>query len=168
MQARASFRRQLGIVIAATLLFGAIGAIVVNWEYLFPVDAERLVTVYRIHGCRCALNLADDLKAEGFVVRGFEYETLQYVRHSLHTPASLHGCHVASYLDYFVEGHVSPATLRELAEQRPTGLGITTEASMLSKDAHLNIARDENSSVLLILQDGQPITWLRPTHNPNG
>lgn len=165
---RASFGRQLRIVIAATLLFGAIGAIVVNWEHLFPVDAERSVTVYRTHGCRCALTWADSLKAEGFVVRMFEYETLQYVRHSLHTPATLHGCHVASYLDYFVEGHVSPAALRELAAQRPTGLGLTTEASMLSKDAHLSIERDESSRVLFIAQDGHTVHWFRPTHNPNG
>lgn len=163
-----SLVRQLRIVFAATLLVGAIGAVVVSWEQLFPVPPERLVKIYRTHGCRCAFNLANSLKAEGFVVRVYEYETLEYVRDSLHTPVNLRGCHVGEFLGYFLEGHVAPAALRKLAQQQPAALGLTTEGSVDRKSAHVSIARDEKSRVLLVERDGRARPWFEPPSGPKG
>lgn len=160
--------KQLRIVLAAALSVGVFGAVLVSWEQLFPVPPERLVKIYRTHGCRCAFAWADSLKAEGFVVRLYEYETLQYVRGSLHTPANLRGCHVGAYLGYFLEGHVAPLALHQLAQQQPSALGLATEGSVDDKSVHVSIARDEKSRVLLVQRDGRAQTWFEPPGGPNG
>ena len=163
---RRSLLRQLGIVFSVGLLAAAITAVLLIREQSVP--AEQLVKVYRTHGCTCAFAWADALKAEGFVVRFVEYETLKHVRDSLHTPGSLRGCHVGAYLDYFLEGHVSPSALRELATQRPRGLGLATEGSVTERSVHVSIARDEKSRVLLVERDGRTRAWFQPPGNPNG
>lgn len=162
------FAKQLRIAITAVLLFGIVGALVVSWEHLFPIPPARLVMLYRTHGCRCAFTLADTLEAQGFVVRLYEYETLKYVRGSLHTPANLHGCHVGAYLGYFLEGHIAPEALRKLAQQQPAALGLATEDSVRSKRAHISVAIEEQLPVLLIERDGRLRTWFEPSDPPQG
>jgi hypothetical protein len=150
------------------LFAGAVTAVLVSWDQLFPVPPERLVKIYRTHGCRCVFNLANSLKAEGFVVRVYEYGTLEYVRGSLHTPSNLHGCHVGEFLDYFLEGHVAPAAVRKLAQQQPPALGIATEGSVDTKSGHVTIEQDENSRVWLVEQDGRTRPWFEPPSGPKG
>lgn len=87
------------------------------------------------------------MEAAGFGVRVIEHQTLKTVRASLRTPASLRGCHVGAYLDYFLEGHVSPAALPVLAMQRPEGLGLATESSTGAGVSHVRIADDERSTI---------------------
>ena len=157
---------QLRLVSAALLSVGVFGALLVSWEQLLPTPPERLIKIYRIHGCRCAFALADSLKADGFVVRLHEYETLQYVRHSLHTPLNLRGCHVGEFLGYFLEGHIAPPALRQLAQQRPRALGLATEGSVDRTGPHVSIANDERSRVLLVQLDGQARTWFYPAERP--
>lgn len=163
-----NFAKQLRIAIVAVLLVGIVGAVVVSWERLFPIPPARLVKLYRTHGCRCAFAFADTLEAQGFVVRLYEYETLEYVRRSLHTPASLHGCHVGAYLDYFLEGHIAPDALRKLAQQQPSALGLATEDSVHSKRVHVSTALEEQRPVLLIERDGRLRTWFEAPNSPQG
>lgn len=160
--------KQLRIVLAATLLVGVVGAVLVTWEQLFPIPPEQLVKIYRTHGCRCAFTLADALEAEGFVVRLYEYETLKYVRGSLHTPSNLRGCHVGEYLGYFLEGHVAPAALRKIAQQHPSALGLATEGSVDTKSGHVSIAQEGRSRVLLVERNGRARTWFEPSSGPKG
>lgn len=94
------------VFVAAILVFAAITGIMAIWEQLFQGPTDRIVSVYRTHGCTCAYAWARSLEAEGFVVRMFEYETLRYVRQSLHTPAHPSGCHLGKFMNYYVEGHV--------------------------------------------------------------
>jgi len=157
-----SIEKQLGIVVAIALLGAAITAAVVSVEHRFAPAPERQVTIYRTHGCKCAFTFARSLQAAGFDVRIVEYQTLKTVRASLRTPASLRGCHVGEYLDYFLEGHVSPAALPVLAMQRPTGLGLATESSAKAGASHVSIALDERSTVMLIGPNGEAQPWFEP------
>ena len=160
---RPNAAKQLRLVVAAVLSVGVFAALLVSWEQLFPTPPpERLIKIYRTHGCRCAFALADSLKADGFVVRLHEYETLQYVRHSLHTPSNLRGCHVGEFLGYFLESHVAPSALRQLAQQRPRALGLATEGSVDHTSTHVSIANDARSPALRVLLDGQARTWFDP------
>lgn len=154
--------KELRLVVAVALLVGLIAAGLLLWEQLFPIPPEQLVKIYRTHGCGCAFNLADSLEAQGFVVRLYEYETLQHVRRSLHTPSTMHGCHVGEYLDYFLEGHVAPAALTKLAQQHPAALGVVTETTVDRKHGHVTIAQEETSPVLLVEGDGRTRTWIEP------
>lgn len=165
---RWSLRRCLSIVAGAATLVGLTAFLLGNWDAVLRVPPTRLVTVYRTHGCRCVFEWTAALKAQGFTVRLFEYETLSYVRRSLNTPSYLQGCHVAAYLDYFVEGHVSTAALRALAEDRPSGLGLTTEETMRRTDAHPGDAAEARSRVLLIEPGGKAIKWFEPKTTPKG
>lgn len=162
-----SLKRQLLIVFAAAFATGGFAVLLGVWEQL-SVPPERLVNIYRKHGCRCAFELADSLKAEGFVVRLHEYETLEYVRGSLHTPANLRGCHVGEYLGYFLEGHVASAALIKLAQQQPVALGIVTETNLDHDNGHVTIAREERSRVVLVEADGRTRMWIEPNGAPHG
>lgn len=114
------------------LLFGAAAALTVavavvvgeRWESIFPDRRGPVIDVYWTHECPCAFEFIESLKAGGMHVRSFEAETLQFKRQSLRIPDQLHGCHIGSYLGYFVEGHVPPAAIRQLAKQKPPGLGL--------------------------------------------
>mgnify|MGYP001143823547 CR=1 FL=1 len=161
-----SLAKQLRLVLAVSVLVAAIAAIMIGWEQLSPIPPERLVKVYRTHGCRCAFAWAKSLESEGFVVRVFEYETLAYVRTSLHTPSALRGCHVGAYLGYFIEGHVSPDALRRLAAQHPLALGLATQEAANGENTHVSIARDASSGVLLVKRDGRAYPWLESVGHP--
>ena len=123
---------------------------------------ERTVTIYRTHGCSCAFAFAKSLTAAGFEVRLIEEETLNGVRAALKTPSDLHGCHVGVYLGYFLEGHIAPAALSELALKRPTGRGVVTAGSADAQATHVSIALDEHSPVLLLQSDGARQPWFQP------
>jgi len=105
------------------------------------------------------------LRAAGFSVSVYEYETLRYVRASLRTPPQLRGCHLGAYLDYFIEGHVSPAGLSRLAMEHPEGLGLVTE-NAAANARHVNVADDERSLVLLAQADGRLRPWFQPPLSP--
>ena len=83
---------------------------------------ERIVTIYRVHGCRCAFPWKRELERKGFSVVMNEVESLQFIRQRLRTPTEARGCHVGEYLGYFVEGHVHPTALDELSRRRPAPL----------------------------------------------
>lgn len=161
-QRRPSLKKQLAIVFGIALLGATVTAAVLSFEHLFGPPPEQRVTVHRTHGCICAFTLADSLKAAGFEVRVIEHQTLKTIRASLHTPASLRGCHVGAYLGYFLEGHVSPAALTLLAMQRPDGLGLATESSTGAGISHVSIADDERSLVMLIGPNAEARPWFQP------
>jgi hypothetical protein len=119
-----SRRAPLVWILAVALLSAALAVALGSLKWPGEADSDRLVDIYRTHGCLCAIVWSRALDREGFTVRMHEYETLRYVRGQLHTPPQLRGCHVAKYLGYFVEGHVAPSVLRRLAEELPEAVGV--------------------------------------------
>jgi hypothetical protein len=128
--------------------------------------SDRVVTVYRLHGCTCVFSWVSSLEAAGFTVRVVELGSLATVRSTLHTPASLHGCHLGNYLSYFVEGHVTPDALKSLASQHPIALGVTTESSVNAGRIHTSVADEEHSPVVLVEPSGQMLPWFKPPQQP--
>jgi len=128
--------------------------------------SDRVVTVYRVHGCTCVFSWVDALEAAGFTVRVVELGSLTTVRTTMQTPASLHGCHLGSYLTYFVEGHVTPDALKALATEHPIALGVTTESSIDAARVHPSVADEEHSPVVLVEPDGRMLPWFEPPPLP--
>ncbi|HYM36435.1 MAG TPA: DUF411 domain-containing protein [Steroidobacteraceae bacterium] len=159
--AQPNIAKELRVVVYSTLFLGAAVGGLIIWDQLFPTPADRLVTVYRVHGCTCVFGWAKALEAEGFVVEVRELQTLMHTRASLHTPTNFHGCHVASYLGYFVEGHVTAPALRRLALDHPDALGVVTQATVTAAAVHESQFRDENSPVLLVARSGQSLPWVQ-------
>lgn len=121
-------------VLAGLIAVGAVG--IALRQAFFPGQPERLVTLYRVHGCRCAFTLAQKLEQAGFTVKMFEVDTLKYVRASLHAPTGLRGCHLGRFLGYFVEGHVTPDSLNRLAQLRPIGYGVAALSDIDLQPGH--------------------------------
>lgn len=140
------------------------GALLVAWFAVKGQVAEdKMVAVYRTHGCVCAFSWVDDLRAAGFVVRVLEVPALDRVRAMLHTPPSLEGCHVARYLGYFVEGHVAAPAIAKLAAERPIGWGLATATSIHAGSSHdVDLEVEKRSEVMLVAADGTERSWTPP------
>ena len=151
---RRDLAKQLRIVLIVALLAAAVGGGLAVWDPLSGVTPIRLVRVYRTHGCRCVFGWAKTLEAEGFVVRLYEYETLEHVRARLGTPEDLRSCHVATYLGYFLEGHISGSTLHWLAQRHPRGQGVAVKSTGAAQVLHPSGLPGENNTVLFYNYQG--------------
>ena len=154
---KASLQRKLAWVAAAAIFASGTALLLGQLERLERSNSDRLVSIYRVHGCRCAFAWERVLKQGGFDVRMREVDTLQYVRTRLQTPPQLRGCHVAKYLNYFIEGHVEPTALRTLRETSPVALGVAAMQDDLSEQDHE--ARSNRSVLFVFDKDGHPIPW---------
>jgi len=134
-----------------------VAAVVMTWDQIFPTPPEKLVTVYRVHRCGCVTQWVRALKDEGFTVRLFELNNLHTMRKTLRTPANMQGCHVATYLSYFVEGHVPASMLRQLASERPSATGVATQADLSNRAYRVNVITAYN--YLLVGKDGVQRPW---------
>ena len=152
--ADAKLVRQLRWWLMAAFLIAAITGVSAIWGELFPIPPEQVVKVYWTHSCRCVFSWMKELKADGFVVKSYEYDTLLFARHSMAMPSNLNGCHVGEYLGYFLEGHVAPSALHQLAKLRPDARGVVTEAVVTAEAEHLRTVTDNHSPVLLVGRDG--------------
>lgn len=140
----------IGVIVVAVALW---------WDETHQVPEEKLVDVYFVHDCPCVFEWVKELKSSGFIVREFEPESLRPMRHLLHTPETLHGCHVGEFMGYFLEGHVEPEVLRRLAVERPPMVGVA------SGDAMVEFSADspEIEPPQLIDQHGEFHPWVPPT-----
>ena len=154
---RREVRYGLGIAAGFTLLT----AILFLSNRSLWLAPERIVTIYRVHGCRCAFPWKRELEREGFAVVMNEVESLQFIRQRLRTPTEARGCHVGEYLGYFVEGHVHPTALDELSRRRPVALGLMTEVPTRSDARHVDIASEAGSRVLLFDPNSKPSVWFQ-------
>lgn len=148
-------RRELLIVGICALLGAALAALAVNWQLLFPVPAEKLVEVVWTHECACVHAWMAALRAQGYVVRDFEMESLRATRRRWQIPGSARGCHPARYMGYYLDGHMSGTTLRRLAKEHPAGLGLEERRV---GEAHGEPKGAENATVLTT-KDGTAIPW---------
>lgn len=131
-----------------------------NWDRLFPVSADRLVTVYRAHHCPCFRAWMEHLEGEQFVVRAHEVDNLAPVRARLADRVREPGCHVATLGGYFVEGHVTAEDLRRLVRERPPGVGISVEGNPRGLPGLAPAAQVGAYSLLIHRKDGSSEVWL--------
>lgn len=149
--------RQLKIVLFAALPFGVLAAILLSWDRLFPTPPEKLIEIAWRHDCDCVHDWMRRLESEGFVVRDFELDDLSTARRRWSVPSGPQGCHPATYMGYFLEGHISAATLRRLASERPPGIGIQqVDPAMPDNEGHSGTAR---SQIRLVSADGSSEVW---------
>lgn len=161
--------KQLRLVLLIGAVAGLIAGVLPFFDSLFLVPPEQLVTVHHSHHCRCVAAWAEAIENAGFTVRMQDHHSLGSVRHSLRTPPTLRGCHVAEYMGYFVEGHVPPSALRKLLTERPTASGIALQSAAVFGARHPEaIVVDESNPVLLFDDRGRSQVWSRPATAPAG
>jgi hypothetical protein len=142
--------KQLRILAAVSITVSAAIGVLASWDRFFPVPAEQLVTIYRVHGCPCVFRWEKTLEAAGFTVKMVELNSLRTVRRSNRVPNNLKGCHVANYLKYFVEGHVAPQALMKLAREHPAATGVVTAAAVEAAFHGTRPPDDEHSPVYVL------------------
>lgn len=89
----------------------------------------------------------------------YEPETLKTIRGALKTPPLLRGCHVARYLEYFVEGHVAPVALAELARTHPRGIGIAQETDVRKHSTGTTVETAEKPPMVIYEDNGMSRSW---------
>ncbi|MDO9451971.1 MAG: DUF411 domain-containing protein [Stagnimonas sp.] len=149
--------RQLRVAAFVALPFGALAAILMSWDRLFPTPPEKLVQVAWRHDCACVQGWKHRLEDEGFVVRDFELEDLSGARRQWHVPDTAKGCHPATYMGYFLEGHISPELLHKLAREHPSGIGIQQVDTV--KPNSEGKSEIVSSQTLLVSGDGSSRVW---------
>ena len=155
-------RREFRVIAGVAVAFALVAAVILLSDRSLWIEPERLVTIYRVHGCRCAFQWSHELEREGYTVVMHEIDSLRSIRQRLRTPPEARGCHVGEFLGYFVEGHVNPLALRELSRRRPSALGVSTETSLQSDLPHVDISSEASSRVLLVGPNASPSVWYQP------
>lgn len=152
----ATVPREIKIALAIALPFGALAGVLLSWQTIFPVPPEKLVEVAWKHECNCASGWMKSLRAEDFTVRDIEIDDLAIVRRNWHVPNTARGCHPASYMGYFIDGHVTAENLRRLARERPVGIGL--QIKDISLDA-AHIGEGAKQDIVLVDQAGTEKPW---------
>lgn len=156
-EADANQRKVLKWIPALALSFGLLTAAVLYWPRLFPVAPEKSVDVVWHHECPCATDWIESLREDGFVVRDFEIDDFSTFRQQNNIPPGAGSCHPATYMGYFLDGHVPGSTLRRLARVRPEASGVrTVELSNPVTDGRPRSIRTQDS---LIASNGTSAPW---------
>ena len=160
-QRRHVFRPLIWLIGGSTLFAMAFG-VGFSWYQFFPPAPERAVDIYRTPGCTCDAGWIRTIESDGFVVRVTTTQRLADTRRALNMPPILRGCHIGLYLNYFLEGHVAPAAIRDLAIHRPVARGLVTQPALEAAESHSATTVDKSSPVILLGLDGRSRSlWYR-------
>lgn len=117
-------RREVRYGIAITVAFTLLTVILFLSNRSIWLAPEKIVTIYRVHGCRCAFQWERELERAGYSVSMNEVHSLKFIRQKLRTPPNARGCHVGEYLGYFLEDHIPAAAISYLSARRPAAMGL--------------------------------------------
>lgn len=106
--------------------------------------------------CGCCTAWIDILKTEGFAVtvEMLPPEELAQFKLEQGIPAPMVSCHTAEAGGYLIEGHVPPADLRRLLEEKPDALGLAVPGMPYGSPGMGPQAEREAYDVFLIARNG--------------
>ena len=117
--------------------------------------APRELTVYKTPWCGCCRGWGTHMGRAGFRTRVVEVDDLGPVREKHGVPFELSSCHTGVTGGYVVEGHVPPADVLRLLEERPRALGLTVPGMPLgSPGMESPTGQREAFQTLLLLKGG--------------
>lgn len=108
------------------LLTLAAGASVLPALPLYAASAPA-IHVVKDPDCGCCSAWMEVLARDGFAVTQElrPYDALQAYKTEMGVPEVLASCHTAMIEGYVIEGHVPPADIRRLLEERPEAIGLS-------------------------------------------
>lgn len=144
--------------LAVALLFcgGALAA--------FPAFAAApTLTVHKTPWCGCCGAWVERMRAAGFTrVKVQEHEDLAPVRRRLGIGEALASCHTGEIGGYALEGHVPPADVRRLLNERPSAAGLAVPGMPAgSPGMETPDGRRQPFSTLLVMRDGKSRVYAR-------
>ena len=111
------------------------------------------VTMYKNEGCMCCTRWAEHMNKEGFYVTEEISRQLGAIKSEQGITNELASCHTAMIDGYVVEGHVPPADVQRLLEERPDAIGLSVPG-MPEGSPGMEGPNPNPYDVLLINSDG--------------
>jgi len=150
-------RKELRRILWVALPIGAVSVLVVLWPTLFPVPPQQLVEVVWTHECECVHGWIKSLRNQSLTVRDFEMDDLRTQRQRMGFPSNIQNCHPATYLGYFLDGHVSGSVLHRLARERPRVAGVRQLDAGVTQPADRPAV--SGGQVMLVDENGNATAW---------
>jgi hypothetical protein len=135
-----------------------IGACAVSVTAALPAGAEGRpgLHVLRDPDCGCCSAWVEILQADGFEVTVEESEGAALAQYKLDNgiPQAMGSCHTGKIAGYMIEGHVPPADIRRLLDERPDAIGIGVPGMPYGSPGMGPESEREAFEVFLIGRDG--------------
>jgi hypothetical protein len=128
------------------------------WEQTAPAAAAALpeVAVYRDPGCGCCEAWAQIMMAAGFPVSISDDPVRDQRRAKLGIRAEWASCHTALVQGFVIEGHVPPADIMRLLQERPAGaFGLAVPGMPLGSPG-MEVEGSSDPYEVLLLRAGEP------------
>jgi len=106
--------------------FIAATAILAAAPSMMHAQSTPAIHVLKDRNCGCCNAWVDILRADGFAVTTENSFGALLIRHKIDNgiPQEMISCHTGEIAGYFIEGHVPPADIRRLLDERPDAIGL--------------------------------------------
>jgi hypothetical protein len=119
-------------------------------------DAGSALHVLKDPNCGCCSAWVEIVQADGFEVTVEESAGTLLARYKLDNgiPQEIASCHTGRIAGYMIEGHVPPADIRRLLEERPDAIGLAVPGMPYGSHGMGSETEREAYEVFLIRRDG--------------
>lgn len=119
-------------------------------------DAGSALHVLKDPNCGCCSAWVEIVQADGFEVTVEESMGTALARYKLDNgiPQEMASCHTGRIAGYMIEGHVPPADIRRLLEERPDAIGLAVPGMPYGSPGMGPETEREAYEVFLIRRDG--------------
>ena len=123
-----------------------------------PASAAEnpLIHVVQDANCECCTQWIKVLERDGFTVTSENSLGMLLIRHKLDNgvPREMISCHTGTVDGYVIEGHVPPADISRLLEERPDATGLAVPGMPYGSPGMGPESKREAYDVFLIRRDG--------------
>jgi len=124
----------------------------------------RELTVHKTPWCGCCRGWVTHMTRAGFKPKVVELEDLAPIRETYGVPFQLSSCHTGFVGGYVVEGHVPPADVVRLLQERPKGLGLVVPGMPIGSPGMEQPGGTKEAFHTLLLLDRSGRTKVFATH----
>jgi len=119
-------------------------------------DAGSALHVLKDPNCGCCSAWVEIVQADGFEVTVEESAGTLLARYKLDNgiPQEIASCHTGRIAGYMIDGHVPPADIRRLLEERPDAIGLAVPGMPYGSPGMGSETEREAYEVFLIRRDG--------------
>ncbi len=119
-------------------------------------QGKPAIHVLKDRNCGCCEAWVRILRANGMTVTTENSFGTLLIRHKLDNgiPQEMISCHTGEIDGYFIEGHVPPADIRRLLDERPDAVGLAVPGMPYGSPGMGQESEREAYEVFLILRDG--------------
>ena len=119
-------------------------------------QSDLLIKVFKDPSCGCCTAWVDRLKAAGFKTEVDETQDMAAIKTKYGVPDDHTSCHTGIIAGYAIEGHVPPAEIKRLMQEKPKALGIAVPGMPVnSPGMEIPGQPDEPYTVWLFAKNGE-------------